>query len=128
MIDRIPSHKGWRLVTEEERDDDGFFRYDHYAVKDGEKRQHLHGSPFLSSFFPDQAIFEYLVDHDFPRAPKGNWFTYELKELIEKGKHNGIPELAGNDTATEEGVVPTEDDGAALLRHLSVSDPETREG
>ena len=76
-------YAGWSLVSEPDRDNDGFDRWDHYAVK-GDKKVHLKGSPFLSSFEPDQAQFQYLVDHGFPSAPRGNWFSYELKELLDQ--------------------------------------------
>lgn len=79
------THNGWTCVTEDDQDDDGFYKYSHYAVKDG-KRVYLHTSPFLRSFTPTQERFAYLVDHGFPRAAKGNWYGYEIDELIEKEK------------------------------------------
>lgn len=76
-------YKGWRLFTHVDRDGQNFARYEHYA-ENGTETKHLRCSAFLASFTPTQKRFEYLVDHDFPRAPKGNWYSHELDELIEK--------------------------------------------
>ena len=79
------TYKGWVCVTEDDQDDDGFYKYSHYAMKDG-VRKSLHGSPFLRSFTPTQERFAYLVDHNFPRAKKGNWFSHEIDELIAQSR------------------------------------------
>lgn len=80
------THRGWILVTHEDIDDDQTRRYSHYAIK-GAERHCLKGSPFLSSFRPTQERFAYLVDHGFPRASRGNWFSHEIDALIAEEAH-----------------------------------------
>ena len=59
-------YKGWRLVTEDYEDGDGFVTDDHYAVR-GEERRHLHHSRF--SFTPTPERFAFLIDAGFPSCP-----------------------------------------------------------
>lgn len=114
-------HKGWTLFTDEDLDGDGFIRYEHYAVR-GDEQKHLHGSSFTSTFFPTQERFAWLVDHDFPRPERGNWFNYEIDELIEKGKHNGA---VWNEPSTEASVAEGEDGVDEVFRDLPECDTQT---
>ena len=115
------THQGWTLFTDEDRDGDGFIRYEHYAVR-GKEMKHLHGSSFPTSFWPSQEIFEYLVDHDFPRAAKGNWYTHELEELIAKEKTSGETEVCEPQGASA--LVEGEDERDGVVRGLR-DRPET---
>lgn len=83
-------HKGWRLFTDIERSED-CVRHEHYAMN-GVETKHLHCSSYLRLFTPTQERFAYPVDHDFPRAAKGNWYSQELDELIAKETSQCPPE------------------------------------
>jgi hypothetical protein len=91
------SHKGWELFTHADRDHDGFDKYSHYAIK-GNERIELGGSPFYSSFNPTVERFAWLVDHNFPLALRGNWFSHEIDAIIEEERSQG-------DRPAQEGAV-----------------------
>ena len=107
------TYKGWRLVTEEDLDGDQFIRYEHYACNETEQK-HLGGSSFRVNFHPTVEIFQYLVDHNFPRSPSiGPWTNDELEKLIaeEKADEAKVCEPSG---ASD--LVEREDEGASVVR------------
>lgn len=108
-------YNGWRLVTDEDLDGDGFIRYEHYAYSQTEQK-HLHGSSFQHTFWPTPERFKYLVDHDFPRSPRGgNWFNDELDELIAQENANA-PQI--RQPSGEGNVVEGQDERDAVVRGL----------
>jgi hypothetical protein len=73
------TYKGWTLHEEEVHEPDNRWTWHEAQHEDG-RRVILHVSPYHDL---TEQRFQYLVDHDFPRAPKGNWLPDELDRLIE---------------------------------------------
>lgn len=75
------TYKGWTLDIQIDSAEDNV-RHMYYAHCPGRKSRILHVSSYLTCFQMAAERFHWLVDNDFPRPAKGNWFTHEIDEAI----------------------------------------------
>lgn len=80
VFETINPHRGWSLVHEDYFDSDDI-RSDWWEAHHEDGRHLiLHVTPY--GFRWTQDIFNWMVDHDFPHSPRGNWQRDEIDKKI----------------------------------------------